>query len=191
MSETLDLANLGTQPIDQGGQYEPPSEFFRPPEPTAKGARTKLVLAESPEDDRFYPLKDFDTKEEIPGFSVNLKFSIVGGPQDGKEFYAFISTRKFSNRNSSLVKDYLLGAGFTGQLITEADFKNAVQNFIGPVDAKIVWEGERCATCGKRTVKMADFPERENGTLNHVTACPQCGEPIGARAKVSMFFPRR
>ena len=189
MSETLNITNLGTQVIDQGeGEYEAPSEFYRPPDPTPKGERTTLVLVEPPADGKFYPMRDWDTGETIPGFSVNLHFKIQGGVQDDREFYTLIDTRK-NQRNSSMVKDYLLGMGYTGRLVTVEDFKTAVQTFIAPVQTKLTWTGEKCETCARRTVKkLADFTLRADGSRRHVTKCPDCGEDVGARVKIVMFF---
>lgn len=188
MSE-FDISNMGTEVIDNGAEYEAPSEFYRPPEPNVgKSSYTTIQAVEGPADGKFYNLSDFDTHLPIAGFSVNIQFEIKGGAQDGQKFYTMIDTRKSQYRNGSMVKDYLLGSGFQGRLQTVDDFKNAVQTFIGPVDAKLTWTGDKCETCEKRTLKkLSDFPRKADGTYNHVGICPDCGEKVGARVKISMF----
>src|SRR5438045_4046188 len=114
MAETFDIANLGTQAIDEGdGTYETASEFYRPVEPGTE----MVILSEMPTDDKFYPVKDFETQEVLPGFSVNLHLKIQGGVQDEKKFFTFADTRKKSTRNGNDVKDYLLGLKAAGQPI--------------------------------------------------------------------------
>lgn len=185
----FDIANLADQEIDQGGEYEAPSEFFRPPEPTERGERETIQAVEAPADGKFYPVTDFDTRQVIPGFMVNLQFEIKGGKQDGKRFFAMIDTRKKLQRNSSDVKDYLLGMGFAGVLRSVDDFKTAVQTTLAPVDARLTWTGDKCQTCDKKTVKrISEFPLKDDGTRNHVTKCPDCGEDVGARVKIAMFY---
>lgn len=190
MAETLDIANLGTEAIDLGGDYEAPSEFFRPPEPTGAKERTNLQLNKAPEDSNFYPLKDFDTKQPIRGFAVNLNFKIIGGLQDGKTFFTMIDTRKKANRPGNDVIDFLRSAGFTGRLVMEKDYIDALQSYVGTAQAKLTWTGDKCQICDKKTIKNINgFPLKADGiTRNHVTECPDCGEPVGARVKIAMFF---
>jgi len=183
----FDIANLGTATIEGSeGEYEAPSEFFRPPTP----GKVDLILDKTPEDKDFYELKDFETKEKIPGFSVNLKFKIQGGVEDGRTFFAFIDTRKARDRNGNMVQDYLRSAGFTGRLVQENDYKDAVKNHIGTATAKLTWTGSKCDLCEKVTVKkLTEFPLKSDGlTRAHTMPCPSCGETIGAKAKIAMFL---
>ena len=189
MSETLDIANLGTLEIEgSGSKYEAPSAFYRPIDP---GTET-VVIEATPGDDRFYPLKDFETKQSMAGFSVNLQFKILGGKQDGKTFFAFIDTRRKKERNGNDVQDYLVNSGYQGRLLTVADYKTAVQNHVGTVQAVITWNGGKCEVCQKYTVKkLKDFPLLADGRPNHVAPCPDCGEPVGAKVKIVMFKAKR
>lgn len=183
----FDIANMG---VVEGSEaaYEAPSEFFRPPSPTPTGELTTVIREGEVTDENFYPLRDFQTKQVIDGFSVNLKLKIVGGKDDDKKFNVFIDTRKFREAPGNQVQNYLREAGFTGPLVTVEQYKNAVQNHIGMVGAKLTWTGRKCDMCAKTTVKkLKDFPTRADGTLNHVTSCPECLESVGAQVKVILF----
>ncbi len=194
MSDQLDLANLGTQAIDEGdGVYETASEFYRPPDP----GKETIILKEVPGEERFYPVKDFDSQQILPGFSTNLHFVIQGGAQDGAEFFAFIDTRKKPNRNGNDVKDYILAMTAAGQSIppvtTVEEYKNAIQNYIAPVEAKLTWSGAKCE-CGAKRLKLKAFDFKKDSLGNntsireHVTKCQDCGEKVGAQVKISAFL---
>lgn len=186
----MDLSNMGTVAIADEN-YEAPSEFFRPVDPTPAKETTMIIREGDPT--LYENLTDFNTKEKIAGFSMNQRFKIVGGKQDGATFYAFIDTRKAKDRNGSKVQDYLVASGYQGRLVTLDDFKLAVQSHTGVASAIIGWEGQKCDICDKKTLKKTeDFKNfRADGSRNHVMPCPTCGEDIGARATILRFVVKK
>lgn len=185
-NNALDLANLDTQPVEQSGEYEGASEFYRPPEP----GKVHIRIKEAPGDDRFGGLKDFDSGEAIPGFYVNAQWEIVGGEQDTMSFFGMIDTRRKQQRNGSDVEDYVHALKAKGQDVSDrtyGDLRKAIQTSFSPVLARLTWTSDKCE-CGAKRLKLKDFPLKADGkTREHVATC-KCGEKLGAKAKIAAIF---
>ncbi len=191
---STDIANISDMEIPGAGEaYEAPSDFFKPVNPTAKGEVTLIIPADTLKDEQFKTITDYNTKAAIPGFSVFMKWKVVGGQQDGKVFFADIDTRQFSTRNGNRVQDYLLNStpSFTGRLLSVDDYKNALQQHTAVVPSVLGWKADKCVICEKYPkLKQTDFL-RPNGTYYHVAACPDCGEGVGARVKIVTFKAKK
>lgn len=175
----IDISTLN-EIVPTTGEYEAPSEFFRPPEP---GKETIIRDGDA--------VTYINKKDGVTTLSINAKFKILGGLQDGRTFFTFIGTRQNKFRNANDAQDYLLAMGYTERLVTIADYKAALETTILPADVLLTWESDKCSTCDKNLYqKLKDFPKRSDGSYQHVTKCKDCGEAVGAKVRISKFLPK-
>lgn len=168
------------------GDYEPPSEFARPPD---AGTYTFMRV-----DDQEGDLKHGRTvtKTGQPMAWFNFKAQIVGGALDGRICFLGCNTLVSTFRKGSTADDFLRSARSSARPTTMKTYEEAVTRTFGPFNARGDWEW-RCKDCeetfatGQKKPKVKKSFKRDNpevevklvdGSVSQ--KCPLCSADVGA-----------
>lgn len=194
----FDPASLDDVQTGSGGDdYQPPSEFVRPPD-----AATFVFMRQQDTDNDF---KKGRSVYNDAGFAwFNFKTVIQGGPFDGRIVFAGCNTLVSAYRHGSSADDFLRASKSTLRPTTVKTYEDAVEKTFGPFMASVNWEW-RCRTCEETFLKGAKNPKapkkyegpkpivakRQDKTVDHVQVCPQCKADVGAQATIATFIVPR
>lgn len=203
MSEETTIDNLNELPDtggDEWGNYQPPSDFSRPPEPAVY---------------TFMRVTDEDTwKQGIfknDGVEVawfNFRATVSGGEHDGRLAFGGCNTMISKFRAGTTVQDFVFSAGAavrprSSELVAlvKADKQTPLEQIIGPFKARTNWEW-RCRDCEEtflRGFKKPRSPKKYTGpkplvrkeadgkTTSHEQSCPLCQTLVGATFVMTSF----
>lgn len=197
MSETIsifDPTELGLDPDEQvqtdRDNYQASTTFFRPAPP---GRYEFVAIPDT---------KEWGRSSNKNDLYVRFSAEQVNEPYAGMRADAFVSAGKNQFRNASDLED--LAFALTkipissmptsleevGKLVDEGLANGAV--FL----ARQSWEGY-CRKCGKTVFRTGgkgkdgrpiDFPKDGKGEYIHFANCPNCGETVGARGRLTAYY---
>jgi hypothetical protein len=206
------LANLDdVETGSKEGEYEPPSEFARPP---IAGEYTLVKVFEKDED-----FKSGRSIYEGQGFAwFNFKAQIQGGDADGKIVFGGANTMKSNFRNGTTAEDLIRAHRSSARPTTIAAFEETIGRsdlrktlksdklgplpgkLSGPFNAKLDWEW-RCKDCQETFLKGFRNPKSpkkykgapvkvnklKDGSVDHVQVCPGCSQKVGANLIIKSY----
>jgi hypothetical protein len=139
------------------------------------------------------PAEAGSTKEGYLQFTFPALTIQDEGSYHGQEIrFTKVNTKRWPDRPSSSLADYLLSAGYTGGARTNEEYATILEGLVAyPVKARCNWRSycnPNKGGCGHAINGQQDFPTDAAGESLSVFPCPKCGNKTFANLEVKAFI---